>query len=202
MKRLVPSVLLAQTSAAVLSRSFYLGGSGARILEFWRGLSLYSSSPGGAASGPDQGRPVQPAKPCGDQVVYYRGPRIIITSCYIENANGRYKIRELDLVERVHVDSHATLLTALVCGLVELGLGSVLALAHGGAILVGVGVVAGAGMAAALVVDDRRNPRWMALQAAHHGRVVTLFSSRSQLEFEQVRRATIRAVEASERPRL
>jgi hypothetical protein len=137
----------------------------------------------------------------GGWVVYYRGPGIVVTSQYIENADGRYLVRDLRPIYRVQVFAHPTRTVALICGAIELALAAPLAAAYGSVILLCAGFIATFGVAAALLVDGRRNPRWMALRAVCGGRKITLFSSRNQREFEQVRRALIRAVEANRRPR-
>ena len=133
-------------------------------------------------------------------VVYYRGPHIIVTSRYIENTTGRYAVHAIGSVRRVHEAGHPARTVALVCGAVELAIAAPLALAYGSAVLLCAGLVMACGVAAAHLADDRRNPRQMSLRAVHDGSVVTLFRSRRQREFEQVRRAVIRAVEANERP--
>jgi hypothetical protein len=137
----------------------------------------------------------------GGWVVYYRGPGIVVTSWYIENADGRFLVRDLRLIYRVHLFAHPTRIVALICGAIELALAAPLAAVYGSVILLCAGFIAAVGVAAALLVDGRRNPRWMALGAIYDGRKITLFSSRNQQEFEQVRRAMIRAVEANRLPR-
>ena len=133
---------------------------------------------------------------------YYRGPRIVVTSHYIENADGRYLVRDLRHINRVHVFSHPARTVALICGAIELALAAPLAVAYGSAALLCAGFITAFGLATAILVDGRRNPRWMALRAVHKGRQIKLFSSRDQQEFEKVRRAVIRAVEANRSPRL
>jgi hypothetical protein len=133
--------------------------------------------------------------------VYYRGPGIVVTNWYIENAGGRYRIRDLRLIRREYVFAHPSRTVALICAVIELAVAAPLAAVFGSVILLCAGLVSAAGMAAALLIDGRRNPRWMALRAVHGGRTIMLFSSRNHQEFEQVRRAVIRAVEANEPPR-
>jgi Family of unknown function (DUF6232) len=133
--------------------------------------------------------------------VYYRGPRIVVTNHYIENAHGRYPVRDLRLIERVHVLAHPARTVAMICGVIELALAAPLAAAYGSLILLCAGFITAFGLAAAILVDGRRNPRWMALRGIHRGRAITLFGSRNRKEFEQVRRAVIRAVEANRAPR-
>jgi Family of unknown function (DUF6232) len=129
--------------------------------------------------------------------VHYRGPRIVVTSRYIENGTGRYLVRDLSLIKQVHGFAHPARMVALICGAIELVLAAPLAAAYGSAALLCAGFVSAFGLAAALLLDGRRNPRWMALRGVHAGRVVTLFSTRDQREFGQVKRAVIRAVEAN-----
>jgi len=135
-----------------------------------------------------------------EAVVHYPGPRIVVTSRYIENSNGRYLIRDLRFIDQVLVAGHPATKVALVCGAIELGVAAPVAAALGSAIMFCAGFVVAAGVAAAALADGRRNPRWMALRAVHRGHEITLFASRDRREFEQVRRAVIRAVEASRAP--
>jgi Family of unknown function (DUF6232) len=135
-------------------------------------------------------------------VHYYRGPRIVVTSRYVENAEGRYLVRDLRHINRVHVFTHPARTVALIGGAIELALAAPLAVAYGSAALLCAGFISASGLATAILVDGRRNPRWMALRAVSGGREITLFSSRNQQEFEQVRRAVIRAVEANRPPHL
>jgi hypothetical protein len=89
---------------------------------------------------------------------------------------------------------------ALICAAIELALVMPLAAAYGSAAMLCAGFITATGMAVALLVDGRRNPQWMALCARYGGQVITLFTSRNRREFEQVRRAVIRAVEVNRRP--
>ena len=127
--------------------------------------------------------------------VYYRGPHAVVTSWYIENAKGRHPVHHLRNVRQVHVRTYPTRAVALFTGAVELALTIPLATVYGSATLLCTGFVATFGIASAALVDGRRNPRWMALIASYQGRDVELFSTRDKREFEQVRRAVIRAVE-------
>ena len=138
----------------------------------------------------------------GSDRVYYPGPQIIVTSRRIKTADGCYPVRELGQINQVHGYAYPARTLALICGAIELALALPLALAIGSAAMLCVGFVSAAGLALALLVDGRRNPRWMALNAIHDGQEITLFSSRYRREFEQVRRAVIRAVEANRLPQL
>ncbi|GIM90242.1 DUF6232 family protein [Paractinoplanes toevensis] len=129
-------------------------------------------------------------------VVFYRGSRILVTSHHIDVINGgRYLVRDLSQVTRVHSYQYPASTVALLAGAVELVLGLVLTMYFGVAAMFGVAVVDAAGLAAAILLDHRRNPRWMELRATCRGRRIVLFRSRNQREFEQVRRAVIRAIE-------
>lgn len=136
----------------------------------------------------------------GPQIVYYRGPRIVVTNHFIENATGRYAVRDIGTVRRVHEIAYPAYKVALISGALELAIAAPVAVLYGSAIMWGAGTVTAFGVGAALIADGRRNPRWMALRAVHRGEMVELFSSRRHQEFEQVRRAVIRAIEANERP--
>ncbi|MEV4507487.1 DUF6232 family protein [Dactylosporangium sp. NPDC049525] len=130
-------------------------------------------------------------------IVYYPGPGIVVTNRFIETGNCRYLLRDLESITRISVNAHHALIMALIFGAIELALAAPLAAAYGSGMLACVGFATAFGLVAALVADSRRNPHWMALRAVHHGREITLFSSRDQDEFGKVRRAVIRAVEAN-----
>jgi hypothetical protein len=134
----------------------------------------------------------------GRSIVYYRGPRIVVTSEYIETAGGRYLIRDLKCISRLYVGAYPARTTALVFGLLELAVAAPLVAVYGSVLLLCVGLATAAGLAGALLVDLWRNPRWMALRAVSDGREVLLFASRDARVFEQVRRAVNRAVAADE----
>ncbi|MEV4507483.1 DUF6232 family protein [Dactylosporangium sp. NPDC049525] len=133
-------------------------------------------------------------------VYYYRRPDIAVTNHGIENAEGSYFVRDLDLIKRVRIDAYPARRAALILGAVELVLAVPLAVAYGPVALLCAAIAIAAGLGVAHVIDSRHNPRWMALSAVHFGEEITLFQSCDQQEFEQVRRAVIRAVEAN-RPR-
>ncbi|WP_327006920.1 DUF6232 family protein [Dactylosporangium sp. NBC_01737] len=139
-------------------------------------------------SGADQGR---------RNIVLYPGPRIVVTSQYIQTADHCYPIRDLLPITRYEVHAHHARNMALIFGAIEVALAAPLAAAYGSAMLLCVGFVAAFGLFAALLVDSRRNPSLMALCAVYRGRPFTLFSSRDRREFGQVRRAVLRAVEAN-----
>jgi ABC-type protease/lipase transport system fused ATPase/permease subunit len=130
------------------------------------------------------------------RVVYYRGRHVLVTNLHVATAGEQYPVRELDQVRRVLSYRYPASAVALVVGAAELLVGFVLAAYVGMAALLGVTVLDAAGVAGAVLLDSRRNPRWMELRAVHRGREVVLFRGRDQREFEQVRRAVIRAVEA------
>ncbi|MEV4515139.1 DUF6232 family protein [Dactylosporangium sp. NPDC049525] len=133
-------------------------------------------------------------------VVYYRGPGIVVTNRQIENDEGCYRIRDLHVINRIQVYTHPARTAALVAAAVEVALAAPMSAAYGSIPLLCTGFVSALGIAAAVLVDHRRNPRWMALLAFHHGQEITLFSSRDQQEFGKVRRAVLRAVEANFSP--
>lgn len=76
------------------------------------------------------------------------------------------------------------------------------AMAYHSAAMILVGLFAAAGVGAGILVDARRNPRWLELRAIHDGVEVILFTSRSLAEFERVRWALIRALEVTRYPLL
>src|SRR5687768_7795133 len=105
--------------------------------------------------------------------VYYRGPEIVVTNRYIENAGGRYVVRELHSISRISVDAHHARNMALAFGGIEVVLAAPLAALFGSVLLLVVGFVTALGLVAALFADARRNPRWMALRAVYRGREIT-----------------------------
>jgi hypothetical protein len=137
----------------------------------------------------------------GGEVIYYRSPRnrprLIVTSYAVRYPDRCYPIRDLRLINQVHVFGHPARTVALICGAIELTLAAPLAVAYGSLLLLCAGLVSAFGLAAALIMDGRRNPRWMALLAVYGEREITLFSSRDHREFQRVRLAVIRAVEAN-----
>jgi hypothetical protein len=136
---------------------------------------------------------------------YYPGPGIVVTSVYIESWEARYRIRDLLIEDPRYFYAYPARAVALYCGMVELLLAAVVAGGYGSAeaflLLGAAGAVAGTGLAGAIWMDDRRNPRQMELAAWHEGRRIVLFTSHDQRVFEQVRRAVVRALEANRRPR-
>jgi hypothetical protein len=139
--------------------------------------------------------------PAGE-IIYYRGPGIVVTSGHVANREGRFRVRDLQAVDRVEISAHPALTIALVCGAIELVLAVLLAVTFGSAVLICAGLVTAAGLGSATLVDARRNPRWMALRAFAGGRQITLFSSCDRQEFEQVRRAVIRVIEVNTVPQV
>jgi hypothetical protein len=134
--------------------------------------------------------------------IYYESPRIVVTSHIIEISRGRYVVREVRRIERVEVFAHPARTVASICGGIELLLAAALAAAFGVAVFLCAGFLTAVGLAVAILVDGRRNPRWMILRGVYRGQAIVLFSSRDQREFGQVRRAVIRAVEDSRPPGL
>jgi hypothetical protein len=132
------------------------------------------------------------------ETVYHPGPRILVTDRRIETAGRRFPVRELAEIQRIQKDTHPARTVALICGGVELLLAVPLAAFYGAVSVLGVAFVIALGLGGAILVDSRSNPRWMVLVAHYRGQPVTLFSTRNRQEFEQVRRAVLRAVEADD----
>ncbi|WP_067497547.1 DUF6232 family protein [Actinoplanes sp. TFC3] len=132
--------------------------------------------------------------------VFYDGPDVVVTSWYVMNPDGRYAVAHLGNVRQVHVRTYTARVAAMFTAAVELMLAAPLAIAYGSVALLVAGALAGLGIVTAMVIDGRRNPRWMALQATYGSRDVELFSSPDKREFERVRRAVIRAVQLSRDP--
>jgi hypothetical protein len=132
------------------------------------------------------------------ETVYHPGPRILVTDRRIETAGRRFPVRELAEIQRIQKDAHPARTVALVCSGVGLLLAVPLAALYGAVSVLAVGFVIALGLGGAILVDNRGNPRWMVLVAHYRGQPVTLFSSRNRQEFEQVRRAVLRAVEADD----
>ena len=132
---------------------------------------------------------------------FYRSPYIAVTRHGIETDEGLYLFRDLSQIHRAHLDAHPARRLATIFGIIEVLLAMPFAVLYGSVAVLAAGIVLGVVFGVAHVVDSRNNPRWMALQAAYFGEEITLFQSCDQQEFEQVRRAVIRAVEAN-RPRL
>lgn len=136
---------------------------------------------------------------CG-WAVYYADHRIVITSWYVEIRAVRYPIAELDGLLRHLTFRHPGRTVALIVGGVELAVVvPLMAIFRSWAMLVA-GLVAVLGMGAGALLDARRNPRWMEIHAWHRGTDVLLCGTRDKAEFEQVRRALIRAVEINRGP--
>jgi hypothetical protein len=127
--------------------------------------------------------------------VYYDDHRITVTSSYVATPEARYPVAELQEVIRCLSYTHPGRSIALITGGIEIALAIPFAAASGSAMMLCVGFVAAMGVAIGVLVDARRNPRWMELRADYRGGEVALFSTRDKAEFEAVRRALIRAVE-------
>src|ERR1700760_1147761 len=97
----------------------------------------------------------------GGWIIYYPGPRIVVTSAYVETESGRYPIRRLSAISVGYVRSYPAGKVALFTGAVELALAAPLAVAYGSVALLAAGLIAAFGLAAALLVDGHRNPSWM-----------------------------------------
>jgi hypothetical protein len=134
-------------------------------------------------------------------IVYYNGPGIVVTSHHIDTGNARYRVRDLRSVQWEGAAGHAAHIVAILCGVVEIGLSGTVAVAYDSLPVACVGLLTAVATAVAVTVDERRNPRWATLEALSGGRRVVLYRSRNAREFQRVRRAVIRAVEANRRPR-
>jgi hypothetical protein len=136
---------------------------------------------------------------CG-WAVYYVDQRITVTSWYVETPEGRYPMAELGEVLRLMTYAYPGRKVALVLGGIEIGVALPFTVAYESALMLLVGLVAAAGVAAGVLTDARRNPRWMQLRGIHRGQEIVLYTSRNPTEFERVRRALIRAVEVNRDP--
>jgi hypothetical protein len=134
----------------------------------------------------------------GPEVVYYRGPDILVTSRRIITGHGRFLVPELGDFSRVYEQTHVARKVALICAVLELALATPLAAAYGAISLLCAGFVAAGGVGIAVAVDSRNSPAWMVLVAEHRGRMVTVYSTADQRKFGQVHRAVCRAVEAND----
>jgi hypothetical protein len=146
---------------------------------------------------------VQSKTSAGDrspEILHYPGPDIVITNRRIVTPDRVYPVHELTFVQQVRVRTRPARTLALFHGGLELTLGAILAVSFGSIAFLGAGLLTAIGFAVATLVDARRGPAWFALQAVHRGRTVTLFSTRDRQTFGQVRRATIRVVEANRLP--
>jgi hypothetical protein len=122
---------------------------------------------------------------------------VVVTSAYVQTAEGRYPVAELDGIVRCLTDTHPGRMVALIAGGVEIAAATPFAVGFGSSPMVVVGFLAALGVAAGVLVDASRNPRRMELRACHRGADVRLFTTRDLNEFERVRWALVRAVEAS-----
>jgi hypothetical protein len=143
--------------------------------------------------------PVTPNRPRPIWAVYYVDRRITVTSWHVETPDGsRYMTPDLDGVLRVFTYAHSGRSLAMIGGAIEIAAAVPVALAFHApaALLVAlVALVAAAGVAVGVLVDARRNPRWMELRATYRGHEVVLFTSHRLDEFERVRFALIRALQ-------
>jgi hypothetical protein len=132
--------------------------------------------------------------------VFYSDPAITVTTRYVQTTHARYEVAELHDVVRVLGYSYPGVRVALATGVVELVLAAALTIAARSWLMACAGVVAVVGMMVGVLVDTRRNPRWMQLWATYRGREVLIFCSPDRTEFGRVQRAMIRAVEGSRQP--
>jgi hypothetical protein len=133
-------------------------------------------------------------------VIYYRSPRITITSRWVETPDGRFALAEIHGVVRELSYEYTGRMVALIAGGGEILLAMPFVIADRSGVFLGAGIVAAFGVSIGVLVDARRNPRWMELRMTHRGEEVQLFGTRDKVEFERVRRALIRAVEVDRDP--
>jgi hypothetical protein len=130
-------------------------------------------------------------------MIFYNKRGVTVTDKYVETAEGRFAVREMQTIRRVETYSYPARRVALICGTIELGLAAALVAHYGAFVLIFGGVVGALVLGFAILIDGRRNPRWMALRCTYAGAEITLFKSRDQRIFEAMCRAVIRAVEAT-----
>jgi hypothetical protein len=128
--------------------------------------------------------------------VYYASSKITITSVYVETPDARYALADLEDVVREFTNSYPGGAVAVAIGTVEALLVVPLALIFRSALLAWVGLIAIVGAMIAVAIDAQRNPRWMEIRAFYVDRHVSLFRTRNRREFERVRWALIRALDA------
>jgi hypothetical protein len=136
-----------------------------------------------------------PSTPRCGWAVYYADHRIVVTSWYVETRVARYPIAELEGVLRHLTFRHPGRAVGLIVGGVEVALVLPLSAVFRSFVMVLTGLVMALGMGVGVLLDARRNPRWMEIRAQHHHTDVLLFGTRDKAEFARVRRALIRAVE-------
>jgi hypothetical protein len=85
----------------------------------------------------------------------------------------------------------------MIVGGTELVVGRPLLATHHSALVLSIGATTALGLSVGALVTARRNPRWMEFRITYRGDDVRLFGTRDKVEFGQVRRALIRAVEAN-----
>ena len=128
--------------------------------------------------------------------VLYPGPEIVVTTWWVDTRGVRYPVSQLSEITRMEVDGHLARAAAVYAGVVEMAIALPFAAIAGSGLMVAAGLLAAFGVGVGVLVDTRRNPRWMALRAVYNGREVELFQTTYRPEFERVRLAVIRAVEA------
>jgi Family of unknown function (DUF6232) len=133
------------------------------------------------------------------RAVYYNRA-IVVTSTYVQVGRVRIPVAELQDVVRCLTYRYPVVKVALVTGAIELALAAPFAAVYGSAVMLGAGVLSALGMALGALVDARRNPRFMALEATCRGRRITLFRTADADEFGRVRTALIRALEDNREP--
>jgi hypothetical protein len=132
--------------------------------------------------------------------VFYSDPTITVTTRYVQTSQGRFDVADLHDVVRSLGYEYPGIKVALVTGGIELVLAAALTVASHSWLMACAGFVAVLGVALGVLVDARRNPRWMELHARYRGHQVVLYASRDRTDFGRVHRAMIRAVESNRGP--
>jgi hypothetical protein len=127
--------------------------------------------------------------------VHYISRKIAITSAYVEVADVRIAISDLQGVVCCLTYTYPTFKVSCITGCMEVVLAVPFATVYGSVLMLCAGFISGAGLALGALADARRNPRWLTIDADYRGRRITLLSTCDKREFGQVRRALIRALE-------
>jgi hypothetical protein len=134
-------------------------------------------------------------RPYRPTVYYHRGDAVV-TDAYVRTRHGRFPIDELGELERVVPYAHPGHALALILAALEMMLALTVAVAAMSIEIVVLGLVLASTVAAGVLRDAGRHPRWFAIQARFRGADVTIFSTRDEHEYERVRLAVIRARDA------
>ena len=127
--------------------------------------------------------------------VLYESDEITITSWHIHVDGLRINVSELRAVERHLTYGYPTVKVAAITAGLELAIAAPFAVAYGSAMMICVGFLSACGMAAGVLNDFHRNPRYQEIHATLRGRRVVLFGTRDHRIFGFVWRALVRAIE-------